>query len=190
FLIGGIAKDLGQGAVFPNSSYFVIEGDEYDTAFFDKRSKFLHYLPQTLVINNIEFDHADIFHNLEEILLSFRRLVNVVPRSGRIFINAEDPRCAAVTEHSFAPVYTVGFSESANTRIENVRYHEYGSAFALGPDNFEMQQLGAFNVRNAVMAISVARAYGIPTAVIQKAISTFGGDARRREMPGGANGLK
>ncbi|HYZ75553.1 MAG TPA: Mur ligase domain-containing protein, partial [Chthoniobacterales bacterium] len=87
FLIGGIAKGLGQGAEFPDSRYFVIEGDEYDTAFFDKRSKFLHYLPQTLVINNIEFDHADIFQNLEEILVSFRRLVNVVPRSGRIFIN-------------------------------------------------------------------------------------------------------
>ncbi|MBV8274244.1 MAG: UDP-N-acetylmuramate:L-alanyl-gamma-D-glutamyl-meso-diaminopimelate ligase, partial [Verrucomicrobia bacterium] len=75
FLIGGIARDLGQGAAFPDSPYFVIEGDEYDTAFFDKRSKFLHYLPQTLVINNIEFDHADIFQNLEEILVSFRRLV-------------------------------------------------------------------------------------------------------------------
>jgi len=81
FLIGGIAKDLGHGAEFPDSRYFVIEGDEYDTAFFDKRSKFLHYLPQTLVINNIEFDHADIFQNLEEILVSFRRLVNLVPRS-------------------------------------------------------------------------------------------------------------
>src|ERR1700736_3436717 len=154
FLIGGIAKDLQRGASFPDSQYFVLEGDEYDTAFFDKRSKFLHYLPQTLVINNVEFDHADIFQNLEEILLSFRRLVNVVPRSGQIFINAADPRCAAVTEHSFAPVYTVGFSESANIRIENVQYHEYGSAFALGADNFEMELLGAFNVRNAVMAIS------------------------------------
>jgi UDP-N-acetylmuramate: L-alanyl-gamma-D-glutamyl-meso-diaminopimelate ligase len=190
FLIGGIAKDLGQGAAFLNSPYFVIEGDEYDTAFFDKRSKFLHYLPQTLVINNVEFDHADIFQNLEEILLSFRRLVNVVPRSGQIFINAEDPRCAAVTEHSFAPVYTVGFSESANIRIENVQYHEYGSAFALGADNFEMQLLGAFNVRNAVMAISVARAYGIPTAVIQKAISSFSGVARRQEVRGEVNGIK
>jgi UDP-N-acetylmuramate: L-alanyl-gamma-D-glutamyl-meso-diaminopimelate ligase len=190
FLIGGIAKDLGQGAAFPSSPYFVIEGDEYDTAFFDKRSKFLHYLPQTLVINNVEFDHADIFENLEEILLSFRRLVNVVPRSGRIFINAEDPRCAAVIEHSFSPVYTVGFSESANIRIEKVRYHEYGSAFALGADNFEMQLLGAFNIRNAAMAISVARAYGIPTAVIQKAMNSFSGVARRQEVRGEVNGIK
>src|SRR6202008_4919580 len=120
FLIGGIAKDLQRGASFPDSQYFIVEGDEYDTAFFDKRSKFLHYLPQTLVINNIEFDHADIFQNLEEILVSIRRLVNLVPRSGRIFINEVDPRCLTVTEHSFASVYRVGFSESANMRITNV----------------------------------------------------------------------
>jgi UDP-N-acetylmuramate: L-alanyl-gamma-D-glutamyl-meso-diaminopimelate ligase len=190
FLIGGIAKDLGQGAAFPDSPYFVIEGDEYDTAFFDKRSKFLHYLPQTLVINNVEFDHADIFQNLEEILVSFRRLVNIVPHSGRIFINGDDPRCAAVSDHSFAPVYTVGLAESANIRITNVEYHEYGSAFTLGADRFEMQLLGAFNVRNATMAISVARAYGIPTEVIQKAVRSFSGVARRQDVRGEVNGIK
>ena len=190
FLIGGIAKDLGQGAAFPDSPYFVIEGDEYDTAFFDKRSKFLHYLPQTLVINNVEFDHADIFQNLEEILVSFRRLVNIVPHSGRIFINGDDPRCAAVTDHSFAPVYTVGLAESANIRITNVEYHEYGSAFTLGADRFEMQLLGAFNVRNATMAISVARTYGIPTEVIQKAVRSFSGVARRQDVRGEVNGIK
>jgi UDP-N-acetylmuramate: L-alanyl-gamma-D-glutamyl-meso-diaminopimelate ligase len=190
FLIGGIAKDLGQGAAFPDSRYFVIEGDEYDTAFFDKRSKFLHYLPQTLVINNIEFDHADIFHNLEEILVSFRRLVNVVPRAGRIFINSDDPRCAAVAEQAFAPVYTVGLAESANIRITNVEFHEYGSAFTLGADTFEMQLLGTFNVRNAAMAISVARAYGIPAGVIQKAVRSFSGVARRQDVRGEVNGIK
>jgi len=190
FLIGGIAKDLGQGAAFPDSRHFVIEGDEYDTAFFDKRSKFLHYLPQTLVINNIEFDHADIFESLEEILLSFRRLVNVVPRSGRIFINADDPRCTAVTEHSFAPVHTVGFSESASMRIENVKYHEQGSRFTLGAQIFEMRLLGAFNIRNAAMAISVARAYGIPETVIEQAVGSFNGVARRQEVRGEVNGIK
>ena len=190
FLIGGIAKDLGQGAAFPDSRYFVIEGDEYDTAFFDKRSKFLHYLPQTLVINNIEFDHADIFHNLEEILVSFRRLVNVVPRSGRIFINADDARCAAVTEQAYAPVDTVGLAESANVRITNVEFHEYGSTFTLGADTFEMQLLGTFNVRNAAMAISVARAYGIPAGVIQKAVRSFRGVARRQDVRGEVNGIK
>ena len=93
FLIGGIARDLAQGAAFGTSKYFILEGDEYDTAFFDKRSKFLHYLPEAVVINNIEFDHADIFTDLDEIKLSFRRLVNIVPGNGFIFINADDPNC-------------------------------------------------------------------------------------------------
>src|SRR6201997_1355371 len=96
FLIGGIAKDLGQGAAFPDSPYFLIEGDEYDTAFFDKRSKFLHYLPQLLIVNNIEFDHADIFNNIDEIKLSFRRLLNIVPENGMVLINGDDPNCVEV----------------------------------------------------------------------------------------------
>src|ERR1700739_3545878 len=161
FLIGGIAKDLGQGAAFPNSPYFLIEGDEYDTAFFDKRSKFLHYLPQTLVINNIEFDHADIFQNLEEILLSFRRLVNVVPRRGHIFINADDPNCANVVTKSLSQVFTVGFKEDATHRITDVRYHSTGSEFVVCNHPFQSSLIGEFNVRNAAMAVSVGLAYGL-----------------------------
>src|SRR5437588_5664760 len=79
YVIGGLPKNLGQGARLNDSKYFVIEGDEYDSAFFDKRSKFIHYLPELLIINNIEFDHADIFNNLDEIKLSFRRLLNTFP---------------------------------------------------------------------------------------------------------------
>src|SRR6266436_2864089 len=102
FLIGGIARDLAQGAAFGQSNFFILEGDEYDTAFFDKRSKFLHYLPETVVINNIEFDHADIFLNLEEIKVSFRRLVNIVPSKGRIFVNGDDRNCLEVVSNSRA----------------------------------------------------------------------------------------
>ena len=190
FLIGGIAKDLGQGAAFPDSHHFIIEGDEYDTAFFDKRSKFLHYLPETLVINNIEFDHADIFENLAEILVSFGRLVNLVPRSGRVFINADDPHCAEVTKHAFAPVFTVGFSESATHRIENAHYHEQGSIFCLDSETFSVPLVGQFNVRNSAMAICVAQAYGIATPVIKTALSKFSGVARRQEVRGESNGIK
>jgi UDP-N-acetylmuramate: L-alanyl-gamma-D-glutamyl-meso-diaminopimelate ligase len=88
YVIGGIPKNLGQGARFNDSKYLVIEGDEYDSAFFDKRSKFVHYLPELLIVNNIEFDHADIFNNLDEIKLSFRRLFNIVPQNGMILLNA------------------------------------------------------------------------------------------------------
>ena len=98
YVIGGIPKNLGQGARFNDSKYFVIEGDEYDSAFFDKRSKFVHYLPELLIVNNIEFDHADIFNNLDEIKLSFRRLFNIVPQNGMILLNGDDPNCVEVAQ--------------------------------------------------------------------------------------------
>jgi UDP-N-acetylmuramate: L-alanyl-gamma-D-glutamyl-meso-diaminopimelate ligase len=91
YLIGGIAGNLGQGACLRDSKHFIIEGDEYDTAFFDKRSKFIHYLPELVIVNNIEFDHADIYHDLEEIKTSFRRLLNIVPNEGMVLLNADDP---------------------------------------------------------------------------------------------------
>ena len=97
-MIGGLPRNLGQGALFNDSKYFVIEGDEYDTAFFDKRSKFIHYLPELLVINNIEFDHADIFPDLAAVKLSFRRLVNIVPQNGMILLNGDDPNCVEVAQ--------------------------------------------------------------------------------------------
>src|SRR5438477_524445 len=93
YMIGGIPTNLGQGACFNDSKYFVIEGDDYDTAFFDKRSKFIHYLPKLLIVNNIEFDHADIFPNLDAIKLSFRQLINIVPQNGMLLLNGDDPNC-------------------------------------------------------------------------------------------------
>ena len=91
YLIGGIPKNFGEGARLNDSKYFVLEGDEYDTAFFDKRSKFVHYLPELVIVNNVEFDHADIFNNLDEIKLSFRRLLNIVPQNGMVVVNGDDP---------------------------------------------------------------------------------------------------
>jgi UDP-N-acetylmuramate: L-alanyl-gamma-D-glutamyl-meso-diaminopimelate ligase len=190
YLIGGIAKDLQKGASFPDSNHFILEGDEYDTAFFDKRSKFLHYLPETVVINNVEFDHADIFRDLEEIKTSFRRLVNIVPRSGRLFINADDPVCREVTQNALAPVMTVGLSEKAHYRLEEIEYHETGSNFRIGHDQFEISLVGEFNVRNAAMAAVTALAYGINLTTIQNALRTFQGVARRQEIRGEVNGIK
>jgi UDP-N-acetylmuramate: L-alanyl-gamma-D-glutamyl-meso-diaminopimelate ligase len=190
FLIGGIARDLGQGAAFCDSSYFIIEGDEYDTAFFDKRSKFLHYFPESVIINNIEFDHADIFSSLDEIKLSFRRLVNIVPSAGFIFINADDANCAEVVSKSFAQIFTVGFNGKATHRITGVRYVSTGSEFALAGQPFRLSLTGEFNVRNAAMAVSVALAYGLSVEVIQGALARFTGIARRQELRGEANGIK
>ena len=104
FLIGGIPNNLGQGARFTDSDWFVIEGDEYDTAFFDKRSKFVHYLPEAVVINNLEFDHADIFGSLAEIQTSFRHLINIVPRNGLLLANADDANLLPLLEIDHCPV--------------------------------------------------------------------------------------
>ena len=103
YMIGGLPKNLGHGAHFTDSEFNVLEGDEYDTAFFDKRSKFLHYLPECVVVNNVEFDHADIYNNLDEIKLTFRRLLNIVPRRGVAFINGDEQNCLDVATRRALP---------------------------------------------------------------------------------------
>jgi UDP-N-acetylmuramate: L-alanyl-gamma-D-glutamyl-meso-diaminopimelate ligase len=190
YVVGGIPKNLGQGALFNDSKYFVIEGDEYDTAFFDKRSKFIHYLPELLIINNIEFDHADIFRDLEEIKLSFRRLVNVMPQNGMVLLNGDDPSCVEVAQNSLAPIVEVGFSANCAQRIRDVVYSSDGSRFTLGEDHFELPLIGEFNVRNAAMAVTASRFYGVPIEQIREALTKFEGIARRQEVRGEARGVK
>jgi UDP-N-acetylmuramate: L-alanyl-gamma-D-glutamyl-meso-diaminopimelate ligase len=190
YMVGGIPKNLGQGARFNDSKYFVIEGDEYDTAFFDKRSKFIHYLPELLIVNNIEFDHADIFRDLEEIKVSFRRLTNIVPQNGMVLLNGDDPNCVEVTQNSLAPLVEVGFSPNCAQRIRDVAYSAAGSRFTLGEEEFELPLIGEFNVRNAAMAISAARFYQVPNEKIHKALKKFEGIARRQEVRGEERGVK
>jgi len=192
YLIGGIPANLAQGACLRDpktSRHFVIEGDEYDTAFFDKRSKFLHYLPELVVVNNIEFDHADIFENLEAIKLSFRRLINVVPTEGMVLINADDPNCLDVSLNCHAPIVEVGFSENAGNRILDPWQRAGHCGFTLFGEKFEIPMSGEFNIRNAAMAVSAAHFYGIPTAVIREALLAFKGIKRRQEVRGVVNGI-
>jgi len=189
YLIGGIPKNLGQGARLNDSKFFVIEGDEYDTAFFDKRSKFIHYLPELLIVNNLEFDHADIFNNLDEIKLSFRRLLNIVPQNGMVLLNGDDPNCVEVARDCRAQMVEIGFSENCAERIRDVVYHAEGSRFTLGDDTFEVPLIGEFNVRNAAMAASAARFYQVPKAKIDEALASFTGIARRQEIRGEARGV-
>ncbi len=188
YLIGGIAHNLGQGCSLHPSKHVVLEGDEYDTAFFDKRSKFLHYLPETVIINNLEFDHADIFENLAAIQTSFRRLVQLVPENGAVFVNADAEHALAVTAASRAPVFTVGFCESATHRILNPRYGS-GAHFGFINCEFEIQIPGEFNVRNAAMAAAVAQFYGVSLAHIQQALASFEGVRRRQEVCGTVRGI-
>jgi UDP-N-acetylmuramate: L-alanyl-gamma-D-glutamyl-meso-diaminopimelate ligase len=190
YLIGGIPKNLGQGGRLNDSKYFVIEGDEYDTAFFDKRSKFIHYLPELLIVNNIEFDHADIFGDIDEIKLSFRRLLNIVPQSGMVLLNGDDRNCVEVAKDCLAQMIEVGFSKNCAQRIRDVSYSDAGSTFKLGDTTFELPLIGEFNVRNAAMAATAAGFYRVSDADIQKALKSFTGIARRQEVRGEANGVK
>jgi len=190
YVIGGLPKNLGQGARLNESKYFVIEGDEYDSAFFDKRSKFIHYLPELLIINNIEFDHADIFKDLDEIKLSFRRLLNIVPRNGMVLVNGDDANCVEVAKDCLAQMIEVGFSKNCAQRIRDVAFSDEGSRFKLGDEAFEIPLVGEFNVHNAAMAAVAARFYDIPKAKIDSAFKSFDGIARRQEVRGEARGVK
>jgi UDP-N-acetylmuramate: L-alanyl-gamma-D-glutamyl-meso-diaminopimelate ligase len=190
YLIGGIPKNLGQGARLNDSKYFVIEGDEYDTAFFDKRSKFIHYLPELVIVNNIEFDHADIFKDIDEIKLSFKRLLNIVPENGMVLINGDDRNCVEVAKDCRAQMIEVGFSKNCAQRIRDVAYSPDGSRFKLGDDVYEVPLGGEFNIRNAAMAATAARFYNVPNAKIDSALKSFQGIARRQEIRGEARGVK
>ena len=190
YVVGGIPKNLGQGALFNDSKHFVIEGDEYDTAFFDKRSKFIEYLPELLIVNNIEFDHADIFHDIEQVKLSFRHLVRIVPQNGMVLLNGDDPNCLAITDECYAPIEEIGFSPNCAKQIRDVAYSAEGSRFTIAGETFELPLIGEFNVRNAAMAVTAARFYGAEIGKIKEALASFEGIARRQEVRGEAGGVK
>ena len=149
----------------------MLEGDEYNTAFFDKRSKFVHYLPELVIVNNVEFDHADIFNNLDEIKLSFRRLLNIVPQSGMVVVNGDDPNSVEVAKDCLAQIVEVGFSKNCAQRIRDAFYSSGASRFKLGDDVFEIPLVGEFNVHNAAMAATAARFYDVPTEKIASAFT-------------------
>lgn len=190
YMIGGLPKNLGCGAHFTDSEINVLEGDEYDTAFFDKRSKFLHYLPECVVVNNIEFDHADIYNNIDEIKLTFRRLLNIVPRGGMAFVNGDEQNCLDVAEKAPCPVTTVGFGENCALRIENINYETDRSSFTLAGVSYSVPMTGEFNIRNAAMAAAAAAFAGLSVDEIRTGLELFEGVARRQEFKGEANGIK
>lgn len=190
FMIGGIPKNLGHGAQFTDSDINVLEGDEYDTAFFDKRSKFLHYLPECVVVNNIEFDHADIYNDVEEIKLSFKRMINIVPSEGMAYVNGDEQHCLDVVKNAPCPVTTVGFGEGCSLRISGVSYDADSSSFDLGDERFTVPMTGEFNVRNAAMAAASAMFGGLDADEVREGLLAFGGIARRQELRGEKNGIK
>jgi UDP-N-acetylmuramate: L-alanyl-gamma-D-glutamyl-meso-diaminopimelate ligase len=187
FLIGGVAENFGTSFQLRPTRTFIVEGDEYDTAFFDKGPKFLHYFPDALVLTHVEFDHADIYANLDAIKTAFKRLVNLVPRRGLIVAydgNANVTECVA---HAFCRVERYGFSESAQWRIRNLR-HENGltrwEVWRAGTPWAELQMslIGEYNALNATAAAALAFGQGLTVEAIQEAIASFKSVKRRLEV--------
>ncbi len=189
FLIGGIATNFGQGARFTDGDWFIIEGDEYDTAFFDKRSKFVHYLPEVAILNNLEFDHADIFENLAAIQTSFRRLINLVPRNGLLLANGDDENLAPLLGVKYCPVKRFGLGETNDVPATALSFASQTSEFAVRGSSFRIPLIGELNVRNALAVVACARHCGLSDAQIQSAFDTFQGIKRRQEIRGEARGI-
>ena len=185
FLIGGVAENFGVSACLGNSRYFVVEADEYDTAFFDKRSKFIHYHPRTLIINNIEFDHADIFHDLADIKREFHRLIRTVPAAGQILHRHGDAEILdMLAQGCWTPCQTFGIhsgdwhltDNSGNFSAFDVNFgdHRVGSA------NWDL--IGRHNGENALAAIAAAHHVGISPDSACAALNTFKSVKRRLEL--------
>ncbi|OFW02054.1 MAG: UDP-N-acetylmuramate:L-alanyl-gamma-D-glutamyl-meso-diaminopimelate ligase [Acidobacteria bacterium RIFCSPLOWO2_02_FULL_68_18] len=196
-LVGGIALDFGAAG----SSYrlgsgreVVIEGDEYDSAFFDKTAKFLKYVPEIAVINNIEFDHVDIYADLDAVRLAFRRLVNLVPRSGLLLLGQDSPDAAALRDVAISPVETFGTSGEATWQACDIGYTGGVTTFTVRREGrivgrCESPLLGIHNVRNALAAIAVGSRVGIDLPTLAAGLKVFRGIKRRLETVGIARGV-
>ena len=185
FVIGGIPGNLGQGARFTESEINVLEGDEYDSAFFDKRSKFIHYLPEVAIVNNIEFDHADIFESLDAIKRSFGHMIRLIPDNGMLLMNGDDQNCDDVFEREgHCPRKRVGFAPDCEARIDDVSYQPEATEFTIEGERYQLPMNGEYNVRNAAMAITAARFAGLSAEQIRKALESFEGVKRRQEVRG------
>lgn len=185
FMIGGLPGNLEQGARFTDSEITVLEGDEYDSAFFDKRSKFIHYLPELAIVNNMEFDHADIFDDLDAVKKSFGHMIRLVPENGIVLLNGDDQNCLDVfADQGHSPMKRVGLHEDCEARISDVIYEPEGTRFTIEGETYFLPLNGEFNVRNGAMAICAARFGGVTPDEIRTALEQFVGVRRRQEVRG------
>jgi UDP-N-acetylmuramate: L-alanyl-gamma-D-glutamyl-meso-diaminopimelate ligase len=192
FLIGGVPGNFGLSARFGDYPFFVVEADEYDTAFFDKRSKFVHYQPRTCVLNNLEFDHADIFENLDAIKKQFHHLVRTVPGEGKLIVNGADKNLQDVLDMGCWSQVEKFAIDNQNWSISNC--WENGEHFSVCVDGKVVGQVkwkmhGAYNRLNALAAIAAARHAGVPVKDACDAMAKFDGIKRRQEIRGVVNGI-
>jgi UDP-N-acetylmuramate: L-alanyl-gamma-D-glutamyl-meso-diaminopimelate ligase len=190
YLIGGIPNNFSQGARFTDSEWFIIEGDEYDTAFFDKRSKFIHYQPEIAIVNNLEFDHADIFENLDAVRKTFSHFIRLVPRNGLLLANGDDENIASLLgDWKISPLKRFGLGEHNAIRATNLRLGATASEFEIPSAKFHTNLVGELNVRNALAVVAAAKHCGLSNKQIQSAFDTFKGIKRRQEVKGIAGGV-
>jgi UDP-N-acetylmuramate: L-alanyl-gamma-D-glutamyl-meso-diaminopimelate ligase len=201
FLIGGIAENFGSSFHLGAGKHFILEGDEYDTAFFDKGPKFLHYFPDSVILTSVEFDHADIYKDLDAVETAFKRLVNLIPRRGRIVAfdgvageAAESPSLERCLVKAFCPVERYGAGLRANWKVTNLRLEPARTSWSVLHDgqswaDLEFALAGEYNVWNATAAAALAASCGVPKDAIAAALKSFKSVKRRLEVKAQVDGI-
>ena len=194
FLIGGVAENFNSSFRVTGSPYFVIEGDEYDTAYFDKGPKFMHYLPDTVILNNIEFDHADIYRDLEAVKFAFSRLINLIPGQGSLIAGWDSPVVRELAPHAFCPVESFGTEEGARWRASDIVFAEDYTQFKVLVEGREFGRYrtplaGLFNVRNSLAVIAACEMQGLDRKTVAEAIAEFKSVKRRMQIRGKVRGV-
>jgi UDP-N-acetylmuramate: L-alanyl-gamma-D-glutamyl-meso-diaminopimelate ligase len=195
FLVGGIAENFGASFRVTNGGYFCIEGDEYDTAYFDKGPKFMHYLPDTAILNNVEFDHADIYRDFEAVKIAFRRFVNLVPRRGALVAGWDSPAVREIAPRALCRVESFGTSPEADWRVEALDMSGDGMRFRVTArgtpfGDYYTPLVGEFNARNCLAAIVATECVGADRIAVRDAIATFKSVQRRMQVRGIARGVR
>jgi len=194
FMIGGIPLNFGENFRRGEGPYFVIEGDEYDTAFFDKGPKFLHYSPHIAILTSIEFDHADIYRDLEHVIESFRRFIRIIPPEGLLIANGDDPIVREESRKALCPVVTYGFVGDSIWRAANIAYtrdQTHLKVFKNGKESMTVSTplYGRHNISNLLSSVALAQSLGIDPSALQEALRTFRGVKRRQEVVGDVQGV-
>jgi UDP-N-acetylmuramate: L-alanyl-gamma-D-glutamyl-meso-diaminopimelate ligase len=193
-LVGGLLANFGQSYRLGKGTYFVVEGDEYDTAFFDKGPKFLHYQPKICVLTSVEFDHADIFPDLEAVESVFARLVQSIPRDGLLIANSDDPGASRLSHQAHCRLVSYGFREPAHFKVETAEYGIGATRFTVsGPQGFRASfnspLAGAHNLSNTMAMLALAHELDLGKETMQQALSNFSGVRRRQELRGEPGGV-
>jgi UDP-N-acetylmuramate: L-alanyl-gamma-D-glutamyl-meso-diaminopimelate ligase len=194
FLIGGVAENFGTSFALRQTRHFILEGDEYDTAFFDKGPKFLHYFPDSIILTSVEFDHADIYKDLDAVKTSFKRLVNLIPRSGYLVAYDDSVNVDECVARAFCKVERYGKHEASSWRIQDMNFGSIETSWRLDHNgelwaDLRMSLAGEYNVLNATAAAAMAARYEIPAEAVVEALATFKSVKRRLEVKAEVAGI-